>query len=485
MAPPLYSVCPLQGKILIATVGLPARGKTYLSHAIQRYLLWLGVNCKVFNLANLRRDVLGAVEDLPPDYFGTTPRSDKTQEMRDRVKRQLEQQIAEFFDNGGQVAIYDANNSNRRERRTISAHFAKLSIQVMFIESRCDNSRVVERNIRSMHHFSPDYIGWPLDAVFEDLERRIKRHEGDYEPITDPSLPHVQLLNLGEHIVVNNVNGYLQNRIVFFLMNFHIEDRTIYFARAGEALIEHLYKADAELSSLGTEYSVRLCDFVLDLREHGADRGGTNVSQLHTVSWLSSEKKPQSMDRGTEDRPLQVWVSTRKRSVLTATPFRERGCRVAEHSRLCEMNPGVVDGMSDEEIAQRFSDSMESKTKDPYTFRFPRAESYHDLAIRLEPIIFELERTREDVLIIAQSSVLRCLIAYLQGNSPRDIPFIQVREGDLVEIYPQAFGVSTRVYPFWDPKKKREDRDIVFAERAAAALALQEAAVGSAASSQE
>ena len=55
-------------------------------------------------------------------------------------------------------------------------------------------------------------------------------HELDYEPITEPTAPHVQLLNLGQRIVVNNVHGYLQNRIVFFLMNMHNQQRTIYFA---------------------------------------------------------------------------------------------------------------------------------------------------------------------------------------------------------------------------------------------------------------
>ena len=44
-------------------------------------------------------------------------------------------------------------------------------------------------------------------------------------------------------------------------------------------------------------------------------------------------------------------------------------------------------------------------------------QSYHDLAIRLEPIILELEREKNDVLIIAHESVLKCLYAYLLGLS--------------------------------------------------------------------
>ena len=136
-------------------------------------------------------------------------------------------------------------------------------------------------------------------------------------------------------------------------------------------------------------------------------------------------------------------------------------------AQLCELKPGVVDGMSEEEILARFPHYREEQANDPYSFRFPRAESYHDLAIRLEPVILELERARKDVLIIGQPSVLRCLIAYLQGNKPQEIPFIQVREGDLVEIRPQAFGLPTRLFSFWDPEKERKERDIRFAVRAA------------------
>ena len=309
--------------------------------------------------------------------------------------------------------------------------------------------------------------------MLEHFEKRIEWHSRTYEPISESTFPHVQMLNLGQRIVVNNVHGYLQNRVVFFLMNIHNRDRTIYFARAGEALIEHLYKADAELSSLGVDYAQRLADFVTQLRSaetHG-DKDLT-LSQSHAVSWLDDGvSRTLPLEHSRHERPLHVWCSTRNRSVLTAEPMRAQGYKVVEMTRLCEMNPGVIDGMSKEEIHRRFPDSIADQEKEPYTFRFPRAESYHDLAIRLEPVIFELERSQEDVLIIGQSTVLRCLIAYLQGNRPREIPFLQVREGDLVEIRPQAFGVSSRVYSFWDPEKERELRDIEFATRAALVIA--------------
>lgn len=127
-----------------------------MAHAIQRYLLWLGVKCKVFNLANVRRDVLGPLEDLPGAYFGPGPKSEKIRTMKRRVRERLQEQIDSFFDDGGQVAVFDANNSSQAERHNIRQRFSGKSIQVMFIECICDDDTLVEQNIQSIYQSNPD-----------------------------------------------------------------------------------------------------------------------------------------------------------------------------------------------------------------------------------------------------------------------------------------------------------------------------------------
>lgn len=234
------------GQILVVTVGLPGRGKTHLAHAIQRYLRWMGVKCQVYNLANTRREILGRIDQLPQDYFGER-RNNDTVQLHQQVTERLEAQIEGFFEHGGQVAVYDAYNSNQERRTAVQRRFEAMNVQLMFIgtctsliaECQCDDEEMIERNIRSMHTFNPDFEGWDLDKVFQHLRERIAQHEILYEPITDRSCPHVQLLNLGQRIVVNHVHGYLQNRIVLFLMNMHSRERmyvsatdaSIYFAR--------------------------------------------------------------------------------------------------------------------------------------------------------------------------------------------------------------------------------------------------------------
>ena len=42
---------------VIVMVGLPARGKTYISRKLSRYLNWIGVNTRVFNAGDYRRNI--------------------------------------------------------------------------------------------------------------------------------------------------------------------------------------------------------------------------------------------------------------------------------------------------------------------------------------------------------------------------------------------------------------------------------------------
>jgi 6-phosphofructo-2-kinase / fructose-2,6-biphosphatase 4 len=73
MVAPLYTTASgllfHAGKILVCTVGLPARGKTHISRALERYLRWTGVKVQVISLGDYRRKVLGSAQKLPPDYF--------------------------------------------------------------------------------------------------------------------------------------------------------------------------------------------------------------------------------------------------------------------------------------------------------------------------------------------------------------------------------------------------------------------------------
>ena len=63
-----------------------------------------------------------------------------------------------------------------------------------------------------------------------------------------------------------------------------------------------------------------------------------------------------------------------------------------------------------------------------------KCQSYHDLAVRLEPIILELEREQNDLLLIAHESVLRVLYGYLMALKATDIPSLEFPRDEIIEV---------------------------------------------------
>lgn len=77
--------------------------------------------------------------------------------------------------------------------------------------------------------------------------------------------------------------------------------------------------------------------------------------------------------------------------------------------------------------------------------------------MRLEPVLIELEREKEDLLIIGHSSVIRCLLSYLIGLPASEIPAIEIARGDLLEVVPTSYGVHSQAFHFWDGPGRRVD----------------------------
>jgi 6-phosphofructo-2-kinase / fructose-2,6-biphosphatase 4 len=59
--------------------------------------------------------------------------------------------------------------------------------------------------------------------------------------------------------------------------------------------------------------------------------------------------------------------------------------------------------------------------------------------VRLEPIILELEREQNDLVIIAHESVLRVLYAYLMHCPTMAIPTLNFPHDEIIEIMPAAY----------------------------------------------
>lgn len=114
---------------------------------------------------------------------------------------------------------------------------------------------------------------------------------------------------------------------------------------------------------------------------------------------------------------------------------------------MSQKNPGIVGNMTEKEIAQNFPSEYELFLKDPYHHRFSRAELYHDLAIKIEPLILEMERMSGDILIIADETVLRVFHGYLMACSCYDIPSLEFSTNEIIEVKFNAYSNSASRIP--------------------------------------
>jgi broad specificity phosphatase PhoE len=384
-------------------VGLPARGKTFLARKVARYLSWSGHATRVFNVGAYRRERLGSLHKH--SFFD--PDNREADLARTEVARAaLGDLLAWLEGEESHVGVYDATNSTRERRERIRHECERAGHQVVFIESICNDPAIIDANVRQTKLFSPDYHGVPSDEAVADFRKRIDHYARAYEPLEDREGSFIKIIDVGRKVIAHRIEGYLPARLVFFLLNVHIEPRPIWLTRHGESEynVEGRIGGDAPLSSRGLAYAQCLGE---------------------------------AIRKRSKGRPLAVWTSTLRRTTETALPFafKPRCWRALD-----EIDSGICDGMTYAEIAEKLPSEYAARQADKFRYRYPRGESYQDVIARLEPVIFELERERSPVLIIGHQAVLRALYAYLMDQPAASCPRIRVPLHTLIELTPTAYG---------------------------------------------
>lgn len=390
-------------------VGLPARGKSLIAQKIVRYLLWLSIKSRCFNVGAYRR--AESQEPLTAHFFDPS-NEEGVRARQQAIDKVVYEMLRWFVEENGVVGIIDATNSTRARRSSILKLCRANAIEPMFLESWCDDIDLVALNILDVKASSPDYAECDHDLALADFYLRIKHYEKVYEtmdPVADANLTFVKLINVNSNILLNRIESYLESRIVYYVMNLHIKPRLIWLSRHGESMfnLSGQIGGDADLSERGWQYARKLPLLVR-----------------------------QSLGPGNEDVPLTVWTSTLKRTQQTSSflPYDKK----LQWKALDELDAGACDGMTYEEIEQQFPEDFKARDDDKYEYRYRSGESYRDIVIRLEPIIMELER-QENILIITHQAVLRCLYAYFMNVPQEESPWMSIPLHTLIKLEPRAY----------------------------------------------
>ncbi|KAK0529040.1 Fructose-2,6-bisphosphatase [Tilletia horrida] len=407
-------------KIVVATVGLPARGKSYLSNKLMRYLRWLEYDVKVFNVGQLRRALAqaklknsGVREQHTADFFD--PNNPIGANLRKQMAEECLEQLIGWLKRGGNVGILDATNSTRSRRKYIAERVSREpGMTLVFLESICTDPAVIAANIAvKVSSGDPDYANMDPEDAKRDFIARIKQYETSYETVdkenSEAMLSYCKITDVGRSVIINQFHGYLESRIAFYLMNLHLTPRNIFFSRHGES-----------------QFNVQ-----------GKIGGDSDLSER---GWAYARALPQLIKDNIGDKPLTVWHSTLRRTAQTASflPYPKLAWK-----SLDELDAGVCDGMTYEEIEEYFPEDYASRDEDKFNYRYRGGESYRDVVVRLEPVIMELER-QENILIVGHQAILRALYAYFHSLSQEELPYIKIPLHTVIQLTPKAYGCDEK-----------------------------------------
>ncbi|XP_070759282.1 6-phosphofructo-2-kinase/fructose-2,6-bisphosphatase 4a isoform X5 [Enoplosus armatus] len=362
-------VCMTNCPTLIVTVGLPARGKTYISKKLTRYLNWIGVPTREFNVGQYRREFVKIYKSF--EFF--RPDNEEGLKIRRQCASAALNDVRQYLaEEGGQVAVFDATNTTRERRETIIQFAEQNGFKVFFVESVCEDPDVIQENIVQVKLGSPDYTNCNTEEAVEDFMKRIKCYENSYETldeVLDRDLSYIKIMDVGQRYLVNRVLDHIQSRIVYYLMNIHITPRSIYLCRHGESElnVNGRIGGDSGLTPRGKEFAKKLSQFI--------------------------------QTQGISD--LKVWTSQMKRTIQTAEAL---SVPYEQWKVLNEIDA-----------------------------------SYEDLVQRLEPVIMELER-QENVLVICHQAVMRCLLAYFLDKTAEELPYLKCPLHTVLKLTPVAYG---------------------------------------------
>jgi predicted kinase len=278
----------LEQPLVIAMVGLPARGKSYIVKMLVRYLKWNGYDAEVFNVGSYRRQRGLASADA--SFFNAS--NEDAQKLREQlamhVLDSLYQWLHEPVENSkGRVGIFDATNTTRARRLALAERARRENVFLLFVESICDDEAVLQRNY-ALKLKNDDYKKVDTKTAMKDFIARVQAYEKVYETIQDDEdnnqVSYIKLINVGQKVITRNCTGYVPSQVAFYLQNIHILPRKIYLSLNSEVLNSDSVGMlssnvlsgpagvqNSRLSEAGLAYSLDLAKYIYSRQETVTD----------------------------------------------------------------------------------------------------------------------------------------------------------------------------------------------------------------------
>ena len=403
---------------------MPARGKSFISAKLSALLSWSGYKTAIFNAGQERRHT---ATQSAASFFD--PSSMTCKARRETIAMRVLQRCFDFFDEGGDIALFDATNSTKERRRRVVELTQERSaargspINIVFIESLCDDRHVLEANMLTKVRNSPDFAGMSEREALDDLGQRIANYQSVYETVEDEEGAYIKLFNFSSKVTANQCYGRMTKCIIPFCMAIHTKTMPVYIAALAPRRREPEYVSSEEdgepvvgrskggAGARPAQHLVVAHQGAEDDSRHRHDKSlGIGIAE-----WWARQRAaaPETCGR------LQIFASTKPTAIEASLEIQRRcepGTVIVAYTSA--LNPMVV--CEDDFDGSGAACGAAMAQRRSFHDRGPGGESHHDLIKRLEPCVVDVEASVDPCLILTHATPARALRAYFRNLDVQD-----------------------------------------------------------------
>jgi broad specificity phosphatase PhoE/predicted kinase len=377
-------------KLYIVMVGLPARGKSTMANKIKEDLRNDSVKARTFNNGDLRRKLFPMNTSIAEFY---NPEDREGMAIREKIAMINMEGARNYLRDGGDVAILDATNVSLARRKKIQAYLNDYPI--LFIECINNNEEILDASIRRKIDTS-EFRHLTKEEAIKTFEKRILYYVSIYTPLKMES------------------NFIKIDSLYKKVMQEEIKDNLPYYDQIRDFLVmdtvKHLY-----LIRHGETY------FNLENRI-GGDSPLTGNGRLQAKALAEYFSK--------KEIPL-IFTSDKKRTIQTAEPIKalQKKCTIIPLAEFDEIDSGICESMSYEEIRREMPDIYKARKKDKYNYIYPEGEGYATMKQRIDRgvnKVLYLSGTSKNIMIIGHRAANRMILSHFLFRREEDVPYIYI-----------------------------------------------------------
>ena len=164
------------------------------------------------------------------------------------------------------------------------------------------------------------------------------------------------------------------------------------------------------------------------LNEENREQGITDLP-------LSEEgiKQAQILALALKNEKVEViYTSQFKRAIQTAEAINKfHNVPLLKEKILNEMSYGIFEGMTINEIKEKYAELFEEWHKDEFNFKFPEGESLSIIKNRLNQCLPSIASEKKNIMIVAHGEVSRVILGILLNWSNEKIISTKLRNGSV------------------------------------------------------